>query len=123
MTEEEKDKAEKLSAQFMEEMRKEIQEHQDVILNLRAILATPSGRDFIRYLFKSLDVAEVPEFGLEGNLLMDRIGFLRAGHSIFKLVSEADSDKCADILAKVEKEKYATLHAKKIEQINGRSKT
>lgn len=86
-------------------------EHRDVLLDIRAILAISSGRNFFKYLFKHLEVTELPPLGLEGSLLMDKLGFLRAGNSIFKLVSEADAQAAASILAANEKERYAKLYA------------
>lgn len=93
-----------------EEIREAI-EHRDVLLALRAILATPSGKNFFKYLFKHLEVTELPPVGLEGSLLMDKIGFLRAGNSIYKLVSEADPSIAGSLIAQNEKEKYAQLEA------------
>ncbi len=90
---------------------KEAIEHRDVLLNIRAILAIPAGKDFFKYLFKSFDVTELPEFGLEGMILAERIGFLRAGNSIFKLVAEADASIAGNLLAQNEKDRYARLYA------------
>jgi hypothetical protein len=42
---------------------------------------------------------------------MDKLGFLRAGNSIFKLVAEANAQAAADILAQNEKDRYAKLYA------------
>lgn len=78
--------------------------HRDAILAIRAILATKSGMDFFRYLFEVFGVVELPEIGLEGQLLFEKLGFLRAGKSIFKLVSEADHTVAATIIAKIEKD-------------------
>ncbi len=86
-------------------------EHRDALLDIRAILASASGLRFLKYLFKTLDVTELPEIGLEGNLLHDRLGFLRAGNSIFKLVAEANAEIAGDLLAKNEKERYAKIYA------------
>lgn len=86
-------------------------EHRDVLLNIRAILATNSGRDFFKYLFKHLEVCELPPVGLTGELLMDKLGSLRVGNQIFKLVAEADAQVAANILAITEKERYAKLYA------------
>lgn len=86
-------------------------EHRDCLLDVRAILATTSGRNFFKYLFKHLEVNELPEIGLEGNFLMDKLGFLRAGNSIFKLIAEADAQVAANLLAQNEKDRYAKLYA------------
>lgn len=84
--------------------------HRDVILNIRAILATKSGMEFFKYLFDVFGVTDLPEVGLEGQLLFERLGFLRAGKSIFKLVSEADYTVAAALIAKTEKEKADELY-------------
>ncbi len=93
-----------------EEIQERI-EHRDVLMHIRAILTTGSGLSFFKYLFKNFDVAELPESGLEGNLLYERIGVLRAGNAIFKLVSEANAEIAANLLAQNEKERYAKLYA------------
>lgn len=86
-------------------------EHRDVLLAIRAVIATKSGKVFVKYLFKSLSVAEVPEFGLEGNLLHDRIGVLRAGSSIFKIIAEANFEIAGSLVSEIQKELYAELYA------------
>lgn len=84
--------------------------HRDVILHIRAILATKSGIEFFKYLFEVFGVTELPEIGLEGQLLFEKMGFLRAGKSIFKLVSEADFNVAAQLIAKTEKEKADEIY-------------
>lgn len=84
-------------------------EHRDVLLSIAAILKTKEGLQFFKYLFKHLEVATVPDQGMEGNALHDFLGFLRAGNSIYKLVCEADFKTAADLLAKLEREKYERL--------------
>ena len=93
-----------------EEVRERI-EHRDALLDIRAVLATTSGRNFFKYLFKNLEVGDLPPIGLDGALLNEKLGFLRAGSSIFKLVAEADAQQAANILALNEKERYARLYA------------
>ena len=100
-----------LSRQLSNEEIKEAIEHREVLLDVKAVLATNHGRNFIKYLFKHLGVGELPELGLTGDLLMDKLGFLRAGNSIFKLVSEADFEITGALLAKNEKEKYNEIYA------------
>ncbi len=95
---------------YSQEEVKESIEHRDALLDIRAILATSSGTRFFKYLFKSFDVCELPEQGLEGEILHERIGVLRAGHAMFKLISEANHQVAANILAEVEKERYARLY-------------
>lgn len=92
-----------------QEELKEALEHRDVILAVRAILATASGMNYFKYLFKYFDVAQMPQRGLEGNELHDTLGFMRAGNSIFKLVAEANADSASSLLAMIEKERYAEL--------------
>lgn len=84
-------------------------EHRDMLLALRAILSKKEGKDFIKYLFKSFDVGQPPPEGLEGSLLHDRLGFLRAGNSIFKIAAEADNEIAGLLLAQIEKERYDDL--------------
>lgn len=86
-------------------------EHRDVLLNIRAVLATASGKEFVKYLFKHFGVGELPEIGLDGSLLMDKIGFLRAGTAIFDLVAEAEPDQAANLLAQNVKERNAKIYA------------
>lgn len=85
---------------------KERVEHQTALLDIKEVLATKAGKAFIEYLFKSFEVGEIPVIGLTGDLLMDRLGFLRAGNSIFKIVAEANPEIAGMILAKIEKEKH-----------------
>lgn len=89
--------------------RRDILEHQDALLALGTILKKPEGVKLFKYLFKSFDVGQMPEIGLEGVNLHDRLGFLRAGNSIFKLISEADPEISASILANIERERYDDL--------------
>lgn len=93
----------------IEEETREAIEHRDVLLDIRVILTTPSGKNFIKYLFKNLGAVELPELGLSGDILMDKLGFLRSGNAIFKLVSEANANEAGQILATIEKERYVTL--------------
>lgn len=88
-----------------EEEIKEALEHREVLNNLKELLNTSMGRSFVKYLYKALDVGEMPELGLKGDFLMERLGFLRCGNSIFKLVSEADPKISAELLAELEKER------------------
>lgn len=88
-----------------EELRERLK-HRDVLLDIQAVLATKSGKNFIKYLFESFEVGEMPAIGITGDFLMDRLGFLRAGNSIFKIIAEASPEMAGSILAQVEKEKY-----------------
>lgn len=84
-------------------------EHRDVLLAIGVLLKQKEGRQFFKYLFKNLDVACTPEEGLEGTMLHNYLGFLRAGNSIYKLVCEADFEEAALLLSKIEREKYEDL--------------
>lgn len=83
--------------------------HRDAKLDIAAVLSTLPGRRFIKYLFDSLDVGMMPDQLMEGTILHDRLGFLRAGNSIFKLVAEASPEAAGLILAELEKERYDEL--------------
>lgn len=89
---------------------KDLLEHQNVVLDVRAILQTKYGKNFFKYIFKNLLVGEVPPQGSDGNMLFELLGFIRAGNSIFKLASEADVKTTALILAEVEKGKQDELY-------------
>jgi len=101
-----------------DEDRRAAVEHQDALLAVNAIIHTPSGKKFIKYLFKSLDVCELPELGFTGELLHEKLGFLRAGNSIFKIVAEANHEVAAVLISEIEKEKHEKLYA---EHKNGQS--
>lgn len=84
-------------------------EHRDAIMDIRAICKTDPGKRFLKYLIKNLDVNELPEPGVEGVMLAEHLGFLRAGNSVFKLICEADFKIAAELLAEKEKERYERL--------------
>lgn len=92
------------------EERREALEHRDVLLHLRQIMKTDSGKFFMKYLFKNYGVSELPPLGLDGPMLHDRIGSLRAGQAMFALASEADPETAANLLAQTVKEKNAELY-------------
>lgn len=100
-----------MSNEMSQEEIKEAIEHRDVLMEIRAILATNSGKKFFKYLFKHLEVNELPPLGLEGSFLSDKLGYLRAGNSIFKLVAEANADIAGALLAQNEKDRYAQMYA------------
>lgn len=108
-----------LQKNISESQRKEATEHRDVILAIQWVLGTPEGKTFFKYLFKNLEVGVLPPVGSEGNYLMDKIGFLRAGNSVFKIACEAAPEVAAEILAKLEKERYAELIAE--QDLDGQS--
>lgn len=95
----------------LDKERREALEHRDVLLSFKIILATEHGRRIVKYLFKSLQVNELPAKGLDGMELHDTLGYLRSGREVFKLVAEADADVAAKLLAEIEKENYAELLA------------
>lgn len=86
-------------------------EHRDVLINLRAVLKTVSGREVFKYLFKHFRVTDFPQIGLEGPMLHDNIGMMRAGRSIWEIAAEADPETAATLLAQTEKERYAKLYS------------
>lgn len=86
-------------------------EHRDTLLHIQAMLATLSGRHFVKYLFREFEVTKLPPLGMEGNQLMDKIGSLRAGQAIFEIVAEASPELAASILAQIEKERHAQIYS------------
>lgn len=95
-----------MAREWTEEELKEAREHRDVVLALQAVLSTSHGKILFKYLFKSLDLGVMPELGLVGESLHDRLGFLRVGQEIFKLACEANVQVSSELLAQLEKERY-----------------
>lgn len=91
-----------------EELRERLV-HENALRSIREIIGFPAGKNFLKYLFKEFDVGEVPPFGLEGNLLHDKIGSMRAANALFKIVSEADFETAGKLMAQVQKEKYEEI--------------
>lgn len=58
---------------------------------------------------KHFAVGELPEIGLPDDIKAEYIGFLRAGQSLFEIVSQADSMAAGLILAQIQKEKFNVL--------------
>lgn len=87
--------------------------HHDVKIAIQEILATKSGRFFVKYLLESFDVGNLPEYGLTGEHLMDRLGFLRAGNSVFKIAAEASPEITGQLIAQIEKERYEQIYAER----------
>lgn len=81
-------------------------EHDRVVHDLQSLMSHPTGKSFIKYLFKNFGVGEYPAVGLTGEVLHDYMGYLRAGQSIFDLASQADPVIAAALLAELQKEKY-----------------
>lgn len=97
------------NSRLTDEQIKELLEHREVLRNIKVVLTTAEGRSFLKYLLKNFDFGEQPVLGLEGVQLADRIGFLRAGNSVFKLACEADYEITGKIVGEIEKEKYEAL--------------
>ena len=95
-----------LESHYQELERREQVEHQNVLLAIGSILKQKEGLQLFSYLFKSLEVATVPDIGMEGNSLHELLGHMRAGNSIYKLACEADFEITAKILAEIERIKY-----------------
>lgn len=90
----------------LEKQRKENLEHRDVLLSIASIIKTDEGIKLFKYLFKSFDVSTLPPTEMEGKILHEYLGFLRAGNSVYKLACEAASETAASIMAKIERERY-----------------
>ena len=84
----------------------EAKEHRDMLLNLRAILETKTGRGFFHYLFKHLEVGGLPPLGWKDEILHDKLGSLRAGQALFEITAEANPQVASLILAEVVKENH-----------------
>lgn len=80
-------------------------EYESVLLHIRAVCATISGREFIKYLFKNLDVGVIPDAGLPENILRDHLGIMRAGTSIFELISVVEPELAGNLLSQIQKER------------------
>lgn len=85
---------------------KERLEHRDATLAIASIIKTPEGKALFKYLFTTLEITKLPDENLEGNMLYENLGFLRAGNSIYKLACQADFESAASILSKLERERY-----------------
>lgn len=90
---------------YTDQELKDALEHQQVLKDVVTILATQPGERFIKYLFKHFEVVELPDLGFSGDLLFDKLGSLRPGRTLFRLISEADPRMAGILLASVEKEK------------------
>lgn len=89
-----------------DKIRREQLEHRDVLLSIAAIIKTDEGKKLFKYLFKALDITTVPPVEMKGEELHGYLGHLRAGNSIYKLVCEAASETGAQLIAKIERERY-----------------
>lgn len=100
------------------QVNKELLEHETMLLDLATVLSQPAGQNFVKYLFKHFGVGDLPAISMPPNIRDEYLGFLRAGQSIFEIVSQADNIKAGLILAQIQKEKYDDL--KKMDS-NGQS--
>lgn len=96
-----------LKAQEDRERIDEAKKYQDALGNIREILNSKAGKGFMKYLFENLEVGELPAKGLEGIDLAETIGFLRAGKSVFEIVSDASPKIASDLFTDIVKERYA----------------
>lgn len=85
-------------------------EYEDAKMHTRELLANKSGKPFFKYLLKSLDVGILPAQGLDGLLLHNQLGYLRAGNELLKMLSEVDTKMAGIILAEIAKERNDELY-------------
>lgn len=99
-----------LEKYYLEKQRRENIEERDVLLAIAALIKTPEGKKLFRYLFKNLEVLNLPDKGMNEHILHEYLGFLRAGNSIYKLACRAASETASDIMAKIERERHEDEH-------------
>lgn len=87
------------------EAEKMAQEHTKVLESIRSIIQTESGKIMFRYLFKYISPTDLPELGLDSEMMRERLGFFRAGRSIWELAVQAEPFTASQLLASLEKEK------------------
>lgn len=90
----------------------EYREQVNALLAVRKILESPEGQDFMLFLFKTLQVGELPARGIEGIDLHETLGYLRAGHSVYQLAVQANPTTATNLMARIEREKYAEVLSK-----------
>ena len=73
--------------------------------DISAVVNTQAGMRVFTYLFKHFEYGELPPLGLSGDLLSDKLGSLRPGRALFRIVSEIEPGIAGQILANIEKEK------------------
>lgn len=88
-----------------QQMREQV-EYQNCLNDIRTVLGTAPGKRFMLYLLKSLNYGDFPPPGFPENMLQDRLGFLRAGQSIFEMIVQAHPDHAGDLAAIIAKERY-----------------
>lgn len=57
-------------------------------------------------MFKEFGVTDLPDPSMDGKILYEYLGHLRAGNSIYKLACEACYETTASLMAKIGKEAY-----------------
>lgn len=103
---------------IQEQEQREALEHRDVLMAIGSILKSQAGQQLFTYLFKTFEVAQpIPE-GMDETFLREYLGFSRAGNSIYKLVCEADFQQAANILSKIERERYDHIYRSHQDRIN-----
>lgn len=100
---------------------KEALEHRQVILDIEEILKTLEGQRFFKYVLKYFEVGELPPAPVEGDdrRFFEKLGTLRAGVSIFNLMTEANVVLAGQLLAQKEKERYEALYMADLPTENG----
>ena len=71
----------------------------------KVLLGFPPGITFLKQLFRIGGVGTLPDEGLVQDFLRSEIGRLKLGREIYQLVSEADPERAALVLAEIEKER------------------
>ena len=94
------------SPYFDQEETMQRSEHQEALQAIQAVVATTTGRHLLKYLFKLFEVGQLPDEGLSNDLLRSRLGELKVGRKFYELMSEAEPQQVALILAQIEREKY-----------------
>lgn len=85
--------------------KEEALEHAEIKKSIGAVLSSPHGKRFIKYLFKSFSVGEFPPVGMTDKDLLEYMSYLRAGNSIYKIVLESDPDLTGFLITEIEKER------------------
>jgi len=86
-----------------EELREELRLRQ-AYAAIKQLLATQDGRVFMMYLLREFEYGEMPQVGMDKDLMLDKMGMLRAGQAIFNLIAEADPYGAAALLGEIKKE-------------------
>ena len=84
-------------------------EHETMLSNLKSILTRSEGKQFAKYLMKHFAVGEYPAPGIDKDLLLEIMGFSRAGESIFSILAQADPITTGQLMAEIQREKYNVI--------------